>query len=76
MNKAFPKVPGGSVLVENPDGVTRTYGDGQRNSLYDADWINGPLPEACSYGAFPSDSNGANTPYGLSGPTMRKPVNE
>lgn len=49
MADAFPKPPGGNVKVENQDGVTRTFGDDSRHSLYNARWVG----DGRGYGAFP-----------------------
>lgn len=77
MAKPMFGVPKGNVRVENPDGVQRTYGDGQRANYIDAEWISssgeGFSPGA--YGAFPGEGDGPWS-MGERQPTMRKPVNE
>ena len=48
-------VPTGDVRVDNPDGVSRTFGNEVRHSLYDS---RGGVYQGLSYGAFP-DEDGA-----------------
>ena len=72
-NKAFPAVPRGNVRVETPDGVTRTYGDDQRNNLTDAQYVS---QGGIAWGAFPPDDGEVSAPWTDPQPTMRKPVNE
>lgn len=73
-NKAFPAVPRGNVRVETPDGVTRTYGDDQRNNLTDASWVSGS--SGFAFGAFPNEDDSMFGCPDCNQPTMRKPVNE
>ncbi|MGE3582788.1 MAG: hypothetical protein AB7J28_15395 [Hyphomonadaceae bacterium] len=54
MAKPAIPVPGGNVTVEVPDGVTKTYGDNSRNSLYNAKWVG----DGRGYGAFPAEERG------------------
>lgn len=49
--------PGGQVKVEVPDGVTRTFGEGEaKNSLTNSAWACGGSFGG-SYGAFPIESH-------------------
>lgn len=77
-NKAFPAVPDGEVRVETPDGVVRTFGDVVRVNLTDAGYVDGPNPERCAYGAFPTpeDRNGIGYWDPQRQPTMRKSIDE
>ncbi len=47
------------TVVENPDGVIKTYDDGRtRSSLYDADFVSNSGSQAFGYVAFPGESDG------------------
>lgn len=51
--------PSGQVLVETPDGVTRTFGGGEvRSNLMNAEFVHGGV-DACAYGAWPGESDGS-----------------
>lgn len=77
-NKPMFGVPKGNVRVENPDGVQRTYGDGQRANYVDATYIPQSGEGFCAeaWGAFPRPGDDELPPIGSAQPTMRKPVNE
>lgn len=50
-------VPAGGITVDNPDGVSRVFGDEVRNSLYDARFVEAAY-NGCGYGAFPDEGSG------------------
>lgn len=72
MSKPAIPVPGGEARTENPDGVTRTFGDESKHSLYDAihagDMGRGfgafPYDEECDPTALPSSPAGRSR-YGF-----------
>lgn len=76
-DKPFPRAPRGDVRVETPDGVTRTFGDVNRQSLDDANYIpqSGDGYSVGGYGAFPNEDDFGFAP-GTRQPTMRKPVGD
>lgn len=54
-------VPDGDTKTETPDGVSKTYDNGESlcNSAYDARWFG----DGMSFGAFPYESDDAFSPY-------------
>lgn len=56
MNPGSIPIPGGDTKVENPDGVSITFDNGndQRHSAYDAKFFS----NGCSYGAFNREGSG------------------
>ncbi len=66
MSKPAIAVPQGDIRVDNPDGVTRTFGDETKHSLYDAVYVNDhgtgfgafPYDEDCEPGVLPSSPSG------------------
>lgn len=77
-------VPPGELTVDNPDGVTKVYGDNdQRHSLYDARHVSNYGGSAFGYGAFRGEQddypampwdNGNDCCGSTTGTTSKKPL--